>query len=112
MMNCPNVRLHFGELAYGDRPFEVTDPLANPDDVQLRTRHELFHKEDIGNRVVQTFPAGWKYGALIDADFHFTRHDWALETVHQLQHYEWVQCFSSYADLSGDVYGMAQVPVR
>ncbi len=111
MQASPNVVLHFGELAYGDRPFEVTSPGA-PNDVQIRTTHELFHKENIANRVIQTFPAGWKYGALIDADFHFTRHDWALETIHQLQHYDWVQCFSSYADLSGEVYGTAQVPVR
>jgi len=110
MTSSPNVQLHFGELAYGDRPFEVTTSGTN--DVQLRTSHELFHKEDIGNRVIQSFPPNWKYGALIDADFHLTRHDWALETVHQLQHYDWVQCFSSYADLSGEVYGMAQVPVR
>ena len=108
MAACPNVVLHFGELAYGDRPFEVTDAA----DVQLRTASELFHKENIQNRVIQTFPAGWKYGCAVDADFHFTRHDWALETIHQLQHYDFVQPFSSYADLSGGVYGLAQLPVR
>ena len=52
--------------------------------------------------VIKHWPLDWKYGATIDADFHFTRHDWALETVHQLQHYDFVQLFSSYADLSGD----------
>lgn len=112
MLTSPNVVLHFGELAYGDRPFELVDPASDAHDVALRTAHELFHKEDIGNRVIQSFPADWKYGALIDADFHFTRHDWALETIHQLQHYDWVQCFSSYADLSGDVYGLKDLPVR
>jgi hypothetical protein len=100
MQSSPNVTLHVGELAYGDRPFEVTgeDPL----DVQLRTSHELWHKENILNLVVRRFPADWEYGAVIDADFHMTRRDWALEAVHQLQHYDFVQLFSSYADLSAE----------
>jgi hypothetical protein len=112
MSQSPNVKLHFGELAYGNRPFELTDPASDPGDVQLRTNSELFHKENILNRVIQSFPADWKYGAWIDADFLFTRHDWALEAVHQLQHYDFAQLFSSYVDLSGNVYGMKDAPVR
>lgn len=105
MEQSSNVCLHFGELAYGDRPHEMTNPALDPKDVCLRTRDELWHKENILNRVIQTFPPDWKYGAYIDADFHFTRHDWALEAIHQLQHYDWVQLFSSYADLTGELYG-------
>lgn len=111
LRQLPNVRAVLVELAYGDRPFELTSP-DNPLDVQLRTTHELFHKENMWNAGVRRFPAGYKYGCCLDADFHFTRHDWALETIHQLQHYDFVQPFSSYADLSGGVYGQAQVPVR
>ena len=107
-----NVCLHVGELAYGDRPFEITDPAQDSQDVQLRTNHELFHKENILNRIIQTFPSGWKYGAYIDADFHLTRHDWALETIHQLQHYDFVQPFSSYSDLAGETYGTGHLPMR
>jgi hypothetical protein len=102
MAQSPNVVLHVIELAYGDRPFDVTDPALYPNDIQLRTRHELFHKENLLNLAVQKFPAGWRYGAIIDADFAFTRHDWALETIHQLQMYEWVQLFSSYLNVSGE----------
>lgn len=98
MEASPNVVLHAGELAYGDRPFEVT----NPSDVQLRTVHELWHKENLLNRVIERFPADWKYGAIIDADFHMTRRDWALEAIHQLQHFDFVQLFSSYSDLTAD----------
>ena len=93
-----NVVLHIGELAYGDRPFEVTGD--DPNDVQLRTSHELWHKENILNLAVQRFPPNWRYGAVIDGDFHMTRRDWALEAAHQLQHYDFVQLFSSYSDLS------------
>lgn len=109
--SAANVKLYVGELAYGDRPHEVTSP-NNPRDIQLRTATELFHKENILNRTIQAFPAGWKYGAWVDADFTFTRHDWALETVHQLQHYEFVQMFSSYSDLGGNTYGQAHLPMR
>lgn len=104
MAHSANVVLHFAELAYGDRPFEVTDR-ACENDVQLRTAHELFHKENLLNAAIRSFPADWQYGAVIDADFHFTRHDWALEAVHQLQHYDFVQLFSSYSDLSGETLG-------
>jgi hypothetical protein len=111
MEQSPNVVFHMGELAYGDRPFEVTDA-NNPLDLQLRTSHELFHKENILNAVIRRFPPDWKYGAWIDADFLMTRHDWALEAIHQLQHYDFVQLFSSYSDLSGKNYGAGMRPVR
>jgi hypothetical protein len=117
MAGCPNVVLHVGELAYGDRPHEVTgiDPSLtgareieqqvryfHEFDVQLRTSHELWHKENILNRVIQTFPPGYKYGAYLDADFVMTRPDWALEAIHILQHVEFAQLFSSYTDLTSD----------
>lgn len=105
MAESPNVVLHAGELAYGDRPFEITEA-SNPLDVQLRIeRHELFYKENVLNAIVARFPSDWKYGACIDGDFHFTRHDWALEAVHLLQHFDFVQLFSTYTDLTGPGYG-------
>ena len=41
-------------------------------------------------------------GELAYGDFHMTRRDWALEAIHQLQHYDLVQLFSSYSDLSSE----------
>lgn len=99
MRSCPNVRLYIVELAYGSRPFEVSeesDPLA----IRLRTDCEMFHKENLINLAVQRFPDGWEHGGYSDGDFHFTRYDWALEAIHMLQHHEFVQLFSNYADLS------------
>jgi len=106
MEHSPNVRLHLVELAYGDRPFEV----AREHDLRLRTRHELFHKENLLNLVISRFPCDWEYGAIVDADFHFNRHDWSLEAIHQLQHYDWVQLFSSYLNLSGETLGTGHRP--
>jgi len=113
MATSANVDLHFIELAYGDRPFDVTNPELYPNDIQLRTECELFHKENLLNLAVRHFPPGWKYGAIIDADFHFTRHDWALEAIHQLQHYQWVQLYSTIMDLDGEtVRGAGHRPLN
>lgn len=95
----PNVDLHIVELAYGDRPHEVTEA-SDPRAIQLRTDCEMFHKENLINIAVQHFPPDWKYGAYSDGDFHFSRHDFALEAIHLLQHHEFVQLFSNYADLN------------
>lgn len=111
MRASPNVRLHFIEMAYGDRPHELVRPHLHPDDHALRSVHEIFHKENLSNLAVQTFPDGWRYGAIIDADFSFCRWDWALATIHELQHYDWVQPFSTYQNLSGNLPGRAFQPV-
>lgn len=101
MSKTPNIKLYFVELAYGDRPHEF-DPYEFPniEFIQLRTDCELFHKENMLNCAITRFPQEWKYGAIVDADFHFIRHDWALEAIHQLQHYSFVQLYSHYSDLS------------
>lgn len=122
LRDSANTKVYVGELAYGARPFEVTESAGEESmwksgrpaisNIQLRTACELFHKENILNRVIQAFPPGWKYGCYVDADFHLTRHDWALETIHQLQHYDFVQPFSTYTDLSGETYGTGQQPIR
>jgi hypothetical protein len=129
MQGSPNVALHFGELAYGDRPHEVTEAAnrwqpnrmagdhSGPDcyhtDIQFRVQDSpLFLKENILQAVIRTFPPSWQYGAIIDADFHMTRHDWALEAIHQLQFYDWVQLFSSYADTSALTLGQGMRPLR
>jgi hypothetical protein len=112
MAQQANVRLYVGELAFGDRPWEVTTP-ENPYDLQLRTRHEAFYKENLQNNIIRSrWPSNWAYGMCCDADFHIVTPGWGLETVQQLQHYEWVQPFSSYLDVTGGVYGQANAPYR
>jgi len=98
LASLPNIRLYVGEVAYGDRPFEVTCK-NNPDDFQWRTRDELWHKENALNQVIERFDQDWEYGAYCDGDFNFNRHDLGLEAIQELQHYDWVQLFSQYTDL-------------
>lgn len=89
------------ELAMGDRPFEITDP-NNPLHLQVRTRDELFHKENLGNLGASLLPLGTKYLSFVDADMISTRGDWMQETLHQLQHFDVVQMYSSYSDMSSN----------
>jgi len=91
--------LYTVELAYGNRPFEITQPnkLHN---IQLRTNHELWHKENLINAGINRLPSDWEYVAWIDADIKFARNDWVKETIHQLQHYDIIQMFSVAQDLT------------
>jgi hypothetical protein len=103
-VNLAGVRLVTVEVALGDRPYVVTRP-DNPDDIQLRTCWELWHKEralNIGiEHAVRTQP-NLRYLAWIDADVTFVRHDWAAATCEQLQHHHVVQMFGEAADLGPD----------
>lgn len=100
-MEDSGVILYTVELAYGDRQFEITDR-HNPYHIQLRTRHELWHKENLLNIGFQRMPLGIRYFGYSDADMLFTRTDWAQEALHALQHYDAVQLFSTYADLDSE----------
>ncbi len=87
------------ELAFGDRQHVLTDP-SNPRHIQVRTKHELWFKENAINVAVSRLPADWKYVAWVDADTRFVRDDWANETLHRLQHHDVVQMWSQYQDLN------------
>lgn len=89
------------EVAYGNRPFEVTDE-NNPQHIQLRTTEELWHKENMVNiamaHISRQRPDWWA-AAWIDADIEFLNPNWLVETWHQLQHYDIVQMFDTCVDL-------------
>jgi hypothetical protein len=92
------VNLTVAECAYGDREHFLT-PHEAIQIVQLRTRHELWHKENMINLAVQRLPADWKYIAWVDGDVQFLNPNWAAETVQQLQHYDLVQMFDFAEDI-------------
>jgi hypothetical protein len=104
--NQPNCRLYVGEIAFGNRPYELTSGHGVTRDggetyeFQFRTQHELWHKERVLNRLIAELPHDWEYVAWVDADLLFARPDWALETVQLLQHYKVVQMFSHAQHLS------------
>lgn len=98
MVNNAGAVLHVVEVAYGERHFEITDP-SNPNHLQLRTIHEIWHKENAINVLAARLPQDAKYVAWIDSDVQFTRTDWAQETMQLLQHYEFLQMFKYAQDL-------------
>jgi hypothetical protein len=51
------------------------------------------------NLAIQRLPIDWKYVAWVDADIQFVRPDWVYETIHLLQHYDFIQMFSQAIDL-------------
>lgn len=97
-VNCAGAKLWTVEIAFGDRPFEVTEA-GNPYHLQLRSFEELWHKENMINLMIQRLPLDWEYVAWVDADVMFHRPDWIEETVHQLQHYMVIQMFSHAIDM-------------
>ena len=97
-MKDSGVTLYTVEVAFGDRPFEVTEA-DDPHDIQLRSFEELWQKEAAINIAISRLPLDWEYVAWIDADCRFAREDWAIETVHALQHYMVVQPWSTCIDM-------------
>ncbi len=96
MRATKNVQLHVVELAFGDRHHEIDAAGV----LQIRSPHELWHKENLINLGVQhLLPRDWKYLAWVDGDITFHNHNWALETIHQLQHYQVVQPWSECVDM-------------
>lgn len=114
-MKEAGVKLITAEIAYGDRPFMVTER-DNPHHLQYRTIDELWHKENALNLainyVMQLDPDA-KYIAWIDADVIPMRpiREWLEETVQQLQIYQIVQMFETAYDLDPKmkVIGQPQV---
>lgn len=92
------------ESAFGSRPHEVTDS-SDPFHVQLRTNHELWHKENMINLGIQhlaKLAPDFKYVAWVDGDVTFTAKNWIDETIQQLQHYQVVQMWQNALDLGPD----------
>jgi len=98
MSQFENVVLYTVELAFGNRPFAITDA-SNPCDIQVRSDQEFWHKENLLNIGINRLPAEAKYIAWVDADVKFVDPNWANETIEALQHYDFVQMFSEYIDL-------------
>ncbi len=98
------VKLVTVEVAFGERPFDVTSN-QNPFHIQLRTKHEMWHKEralNLGMQRLSQLVPDWQYIGWVDADIKLARDDWAEETVHLLQHYAVIQMFGQARILGPD----------
>lgn len=93
MRATPRVRLFTVELQQRARPF------ATNADLKLRTKHEIWHKENLINVAVTHLPPDWQYVAWIDADLEFQNPRWVDDTLEELQTYSVLQLFSHAIDL-------------
>lgn len=89
------------ETAYGDRPFEITTP-SNPYHIQFRTDTEIWHKENMINLAINRLPSSAKYVVWCDADILFQKQAIGQAIKQQLQHFDFVQCFSQAIDINHD----------
>jgi hypothetical protein len=98
------IKLFTVEIAFQDRPFEVTTP-HNPWNLQLRSTHMLWHKEralNLGFEALLKLVPDAKKVAFLDADTRHTDPNWAQSTLNALDYYHVVQTFSQCLYLGPD----------
>lgn len=89
----PRIRLTTIELQQRARPFATSAKL------KLRSKEEVWFKENLINIAIKSLPSDWEYVAWIDADINFFNTSWAEETIDQLQTYSVVQMWTHAVDL-------------
>lgn len=67
--------------------------------IGLRTKDELWLKENLINAGVAHLPDNWQQVCWLDSDVVFARPNWVGECIHKLQHYAFLQMFSHARDL-------------
>lgn len=107
MQKTKGVKVHVVESVFADRMAEC-DVDTNPCDgiynyTRVHSKSEIWQKESLAEIAVKySLPRDWRYAALVDCDINFRNKNWAVNTVHQLQHYQVVQPWSDAVDLSFD----------
>lgn len=66
--------------------------------IPLRSKSEIWLKENLINLGVQSLPWKWEQVAWNDSDILFVRPNWVGEAIHKLQHYKFLQMFSHAQD--------------
>lgn len=67
--------------------------------IGLRTKDELWLKENAINVGVQSLPYNWQQVIWLDGDVIFMRPNWVGETIQALQHYAFIQPFTHARDV-------------
>lgn len=104
-MQLLGVSLYIVECVLNESEFEVTEA-NNAHHVQLRTKYEFFHKENLINvgikRAIEVDKDQVKYIAWPDADIHFMNENVVQDTIDALNRYQVVQMWSHGIDLDPD----------
>lgn len=111
MLQTPNVKLYVVEATFGDRAPECAPEHGEYEYLEVKTKSEIWLKENLINLgVSRLFPNNWKYMCWCDCDVSFRDHNWAQESLHQMQHYNVIQPWSQASDLDyhGGVHDLHQ----
>lgn len=111
-MKFSGVKLLTVEVAFGNRPFVVTK-WGDKWNLQLRTKHEMWHKEgaiNAGFKHLLKLVPNAKYVAWIDADVRFSNPSWAQDTIKALDRFKIVQPFSEAINLNSKYERMWNTP--
>jgi hypothetical protein len=95
-MNRAGVSLTVIECAFGEEDF--TCQMSGVRHIGVRAKSRVWSKECLLNLAIQRTPEA-RYIAWIDADVLFRRSDWAVATLHGLQHYDILQPWENAYDL-------------
>lgn len=109
-MTSAGVTLWIVEAAYGEREYSIQDT-PGVHHIRVRCDHELWIKECMINVATRFIPPEAKYIGWQDADIAHQRNDWAIETLHALQHFPVVQPFSHAIDLGPRHEPMGQTAI-
>jgi len=67
--------------------------------IPLRTKDELWIKENLINLGISRLPHSWQQVCWLDSDIYFIRPNWVGECIHKLQHFAFLQMFSQARDV-------------
>lgn len=102
MNSIQNINFYVVELAYDNQEFNVTNS-SNPKHLQIRTKHALWHKENMINiGIKKLLPSDWKSVAWIDGDIEFDNPNWHIDALKILTKFDIVQLFTTCMDLDKD----------
>ncbi|MGB6326668.1 MAG: hypothetical protein WBG11_13110 [Methylocella sp.] len=97
----PNVQVTVVECAYGERDYDLADlgEHMRVAHVPVRATTLAWSKENCLNIGISRLKHDAKYIGTFDADIHFRKPGWAMETIHALQLYPVVQPWKTAYDL-------------
>lgn len=89
------------EHAFGDRAYEFTqEEMPDVNLVQIRGTQEHWLQYAMYNKGISHLPPHARYVCVQDTDVEHVRNDWALETIHMLQHHKVGQTFGTSVDIN------------
>lgn len=107
MVATPNVQLHVVEATHGHRHPECAPKHGEYNYHRVKTHSEIWLKENLINIAEKNLlPSNWAKMAWVDCDIRFRDPQWALNSLHQLEHYNIIQPWQSASDL--DFFGNVQ----